>query len=115
MALGPASGGIDPIMARRWTLALALACLTASAPAGIRPGDGFELERARAASQLIAGLQSYADWCSSKKVWLERNRAMEAILSVDPGNMWAKRALGWIQVADGSLHRRCSTGFQSRS
>lgn len=64
-------------------------------------GDDFEAERTLAVKELIAGLESYAEWCSSKQVWLERNRALLAVLSVDPGNMAAKRGLGWQQVADG--------------
>jgi len=63
--------------------------------------DGFEAERTRAVGELIAGLEKYAEWCSGKKIWVERNRALTAILSVDPGNMSAKRGLGWNQVADG--------------
>ncbi len=93
-------------MHRLWIfafMAAALALFLSAIPVNFRsnPLDGFEAERATAVKELIAGLESYVEWCSSKKIWVERNRALEAILVVDPGNMSAKRGLGWQQVADG--------------
>ena len=91
---------------RTWLIALyfSLVCALAgsNAIALTKPrNDGFEAERARAVKELISGLQGYVDWCSNKKIWVERNRGLLAILVVDPGNMSAKRGLGWDQVADG--------------
>jgi len=63
--------------------------------------DSFEVERAASVKELLAGLESYADWCTSKKNWVERNRVLESILVLDPSNMSAKRSLGWQMVADG--------------
>ncbi len=85
-------------------LFMALFALPAWASAGTRgavAADGFEAERAAAVKELVSGLESYAEWSSSKKLWLERNRALEGILAIDPGNLSAKRGLGWQQVADG--------------
>lgn len=84
-----------------WAAAIALFVCASATPsrAGLR--DGFEVERAALAKELIAGLEAHADWCTAKKIWIERNRTLEAILMVDPGNMSAKRGLGWQQVADG--------------
>ena len=89
---------------RLLALALTWACALPGTlvAAGAEPArDGFEAERTRAVRELIAGLEKYAEWCSNKKIWVERNRALTAILVVDPGNMDAKRGLGWNQVADG--------------
>lgn len=63
--------------------------------------QGVEAERDATLPLLLEGLNGYAEWCSNKKLWVERNRALEAILAVDPGNLAAKRGLAWIQVADG--------------
>src|SRR5690349_9413926 len=109
-------------MQRFWIIALAAGVLAVLAPEGRASaergatgralaergparlafgGDGFEVERSGLAKELIAGLEAHAEWCTSKKIWIERNRALEAILVVDPGNLPAKRGLGWLQVADG--------------
>lgn len=69
------------------------------APAGAQ--GGVEADREATLPLLLEGLNGYAEWCSNKKLWVERNRALQAILAVDPGNLPAKRGLAWIQVADG--------------
>lgn len=81
-----------------WTLVVL--ALQPCAFAGPREED-FEAERAGAARELLTGLTEYAEWCSDKKLWVERNRALEAVLALDPANLAAKRGLGWVQVADG--------------
>jgi hypothetical protein len=84
-------------------LAGALALLVSANPEATRSRavDNFEAERAAATKELITNLEAYAEWCTSKKNWIERNRALESVLTFDPGNMSAKRGLGWQQVADG--------------
>jgi hypothetical protein len=87
-------------------IALRIAALALFLCAGLSPlraelRDGFEAERAAAVKELLAGLEAHVEWCSSKKIWIERNRTLEAILLIDPGNLSAKRGLGWQQVADG--------------
>ncbi len=90
----------------QWIVALFTVLLALPARAGPgaggEPGDrGFEAERAAAVKELVSGLESYAEWSTSKKLWLERDRALEGILAIDPGNLSAKRGLAWQQVADG--------------
>jgi hypothetical protein len=102
-------------MGRIWIAAISLLAgsLTPVAPAGAPPGvarlhalaasDGaLEEQLAEARALLVATLEGLADWCSDKKLYLERDRLFEQMLGVDPDNFRAHKGLGHSRQRDGT-------------
>lgn len=101
-------------------LSLALALL-ASLPAGSPPAgfalpggrvgpliaatdDEIDLEELRrtAREELVEGLLELAEWCTKKKVFLQRHQVYEAVLHFDPENSVARRGLGFVRDKEGN-------------
>ena len=66
--------------------------------------DEVDLERTRrqAREDLVTGLLELADWCTKKKIFLQRKTVYEDILHFDPMNSVAKRGLGFIKDKEGN-------------
>ena len=62
----------------------------------------FEAQRAAAHKALIQSLGDYAGWCEGKKLFQERQKAFELVLSLEPGNADAQKGLGYTREKDGT-------------
>jgi hypothetical protein len=91
------------------TLLLSLLLLSgtpSAAISGTSPGQSsqeIDIDRAREAAYtvLVADLLELAEWCTKKKIFIERKGIFEDVLHFDPGNEVAKRGLGFVKGKDG--------------
>jgi hypothetical protein len=80
----------------------AVTLLAALAPASFARDDGFEADYASARAAAVPKLLEFAEWCSTGKLYAERDKAYEAIIVFDPKNDPAHRALKYSRRHDGS-------------
>jgi len=57
---------------------------------------------AKLRSDTVAELETFADWCTTTKLFADRDEVLEAILHFDPSNEAAHRALKHTRQRDGS-------------
>lgn len=75
---------------------LALACTAAAQSAE------FKRKHAEARVGLIKAQLVLAEWCNSKELFLERDQALQRVLTIDPDNLDARKGLRFARNPDGS-------------
>ncbi len=70
-------------------------------PPPLAQTSDLELRRMEARQALVEGLESYAEWCRGRHLFLERKRVLEQLLEFEPGHGAALRALGYTKDAAG--------------
>ena len=63
--------------------------------------ENFEARRSSALASLKLGLEEYADWCTGKRLFLERKRAYELLLELDQEHQAALKGLGFVKEKSG--------------
>jgi hypothetical protein len=81
---------------------IALAALAATAPMAAAQAADFTARLAVARAALVKDLEGYAAWCGGKDLLLERQKALELVLTLDPDHVEAHKTLGHVRAKDGS-------------
>src|SRR5262245_60549312 len=79
--------------------ALLLVLLQAGATA---QASEFDARRAEARSALRQSIEGYSDWCRDEQLFLERKKALELLLELDPEHAEAHKALGHVRTKAGA-------------
>lgn len=87
-------------MCRNAGLGLIAICALAL-PARARD-EAFDAEHALATAALLGDLEQLARWCDASELFLERDRLLRGILTLDPHNEYARRGLRYGRAADGT-------------
>jgi len=81
--------------------------------------QGYAEERAEALQALVGELEDLVDWCTRKKLFLERDRVYRMILYCDPEHGKARVGLGYRRESDGTWKedpdRRAPKNFDKKS
>jgi len=77
-----------------------LVALTWLGAAGARQEFDGRVQAARTA--LVKDLEGYAAWCQSKDLFLEKQKAWEFVLTLDPEHAEARKGLGFTRAKDGT-------------
>ncbi len=62
----------------------------------------FDARRSAAYAVLAGDLEEYAEWCKGKRLFVERKRAFDLLLTLVPEHEDARRTLGYVKEKDGS-------------
>lgn len=80
----------------------ALAALAAGATGASAQAADLAAREAVARAALVKELEGYADWCTGKDLFLERQKALELVLELEPEHAEAHKILGHVRAKDGS-------------
>lgn len=83
-------------------LALCAAPVLGQLSAGERQVEAFEAQYEAQVETLVDELKEFADWCSSSKLYVERDRAYQCVLHFAPDDFDAHRGLKHKRQRDGS-------------
>jgi hypothetical protein len=72
------------------------------APTGTQNEATFDSEYRAAQLALVADLEAFAEWCGRQKLYLERDKAWEAMLAFDADHDGARRGLKHVKKGDGT-------------
>jgi hypothetical protein len=75
--------------------------LVAVLAAGAGQGVDFEARRAEAQSVLVKDLETYVDWCHSKRLYDAKQKGLVLLLELQPDHAEARKTLGHVRDKQG--------------
>ena len=89
-------------MIRLWCVAALLAWGACLCPALAQDSASFDADYAAARKDAVVKLIEFCEWCSTSKLYIERDKAYEAIIVFDPKNDVAHKGLRYTPRRDGT-------------